>query len=75
MRLVVVLRFATVGTWRNLRLSRHAKVFQFGGGDGKVGFWWMVGMSQELGIQPQRTDRRRILVTRLMQNESLVLNA
>ena len=44
--LVVFLRFAPVRARRDFGSTRNSKGFQFGAGDGKLGFGRMVGVRQ-----------------------------
>src|SRR6266700_59012 len=74
-KLVVFLRLAAVGTWRNFRRACYAECLELRTGNRELRFGWMICVCQQLSVQSKRADGGRILVTRAMRYKRFVFNA
>src|SRR6266404_5913185 len=73
--LVIFLRLATVGTWRNFRRARYTECVELRTGNRELRFGWMICVCQQLSVQSKRADGGRILVARAMGYKRFVFNA
>ncbi len=74
-RLVIVLRFSSVRTWRSLGRACHTIGIQLRAANYELRFRRMVRVRQQLGIQALRANQWRILVPRAMRNKCRILDA